>query len=153
MVIIFCGVPGSGKSTIAKGLAAKLKKWGNYKLFVSDKVSRGVYKKIPQFLKENLGKVSFILIDATFYKKKWRDMVYKIAKEKKEKVFTIYLHCQLKTCLKRNKERKPSIPEKAVHIIYHQMEKPKKPDVSIDTDKVGPKEAISQILREIKKKS
>lgn len=153
MTIIFCGIPGSGKSTIAKRLVNKLKKSGSYKLFVSDKVTRSVYKKIFQFLKENLNKVDFIIIDATFYKEKWRDMVYKIAKEKKEKVLTIYLHCSLKTSLLRNKKRKPKILEKAVHIIYHQMEEPKKPDVSIDTDKVGPEGAISKILREIRKKS
>lgn len=165
MVIIFCGVPGSGKSTVAKKLVRKLKKLGTWKLFVSDRVARSVYKKISQFLKENLGKprsekesllrgkVDFIIIDATFYKKKWRDIVYQIAKKKKEKVFTIYLHCSLKTSLLRNKKRKPKIPEKAVHIIYHEMEEPKKPDVSIDTDKVGPEGAISKILREIRKKS
>lgn len=153
MTIIFCGIPGSGKSTIVKRLVKKLKKLDSYKLFISDKVTKSVYKKISQFLKENLGKVDFIIIDATFYKKKWRDMVYKITKERKEKVLTIYLHCSLKTSLLRNKKRKPKIPEKVVHILYHQMEKPKKPDISIDTDKIKLKEAVFRILRKIEKGS
>ncbi len=69
MVIIFCGVPGSGKSTIAKLLKEKLEKSGKTRIFVSDKVSGKVYKRIFKWLKENIGKADYILIDATFYKK------------------------------------------------------------------------------------
>jgi len=155
MVIIFCGVPGSGKSTIARALAKKIKKLGSYKILISDKVSGRVYEKISEFLKENLGKVDYILIDATFYKKKWRDMVYKLAKAGGQKALTVYLHCSLDTCISRNKMRKPHIPEKAIYIISHQMEKPRYPDqvgrwvASINTDKIKPKEAVLQILRKL----
>lgn len=144
MVIIFCGVPGVGKSTIAKALEKKLKKLGNCKLFVSDKISGKVYTKIAKIVKENLNKVDFLLIDATLYKKKWRDMVYKLAK--KERVLTVYLHCSLATCLKRNKKRKPSLPDRVIHIIHHEMEKPIHPNISINTDKIKPKEAVEKIF-------
>jgi hypothetical protein len=50
-------------------LVKKLKKLGSYKIFISDKVGRNVYKKVFQFLKENLGKVDFLLIDALFIRK------------------------------------------------------------------------------------
>jgi adenylylsulfate kinase-like enzyme len=78
-------------------------------------------------------------------------VIKKIAKRKKEKIFTIYLYCSLETCIKRNKKRKPHIPEKAVFIIHHEMEKPKRPEISINTDKIKLREAVFQILGKIKK--
>lgn len=144
MVIIFCGIPGSGKSTIAKILAKKLDKLGSIKLFISDEISGQVYKRISKLLKENLNKVDYIVVDATFYKRKWREMVFKICG--KDRVVLVYVDCPLKICLQRNKERKNPLPEKVLHIISHQMEKPKKPDLIIDTKNLRPKEAVSIIL-------
>ncbi|MCD6500623.1 AAA family ATPase [bacterium] len=150
MVIIFCGIPGSGKSTIAKELAEKLKKLGTCKLFVSDKVTRQVYKRISELLKKNLGKVDYIVVDATFYKRKWQEMVFEICG--KDKVVVLDIQCPFKVCLQRNKKRKKPLPEKVLHIIHHQMERPKKPDLVIESEKIKPKEAASLIFNEIIKK-
>ena len=147
MIIVFCGVPGCGKSTIAELLTKELKKEGRVKVFVSDKVKSRVYEKALNFLEKNSGKTDFILLDATFYRKKWRDEVFK--KTGRKNVLLIYLRCSLKACLKRNKERKPQIPEKAVHIIFHQMEEPENPDILIDTEKINPKEAVGIILEKL----
>ena len=49
MVIIFCGVPGTGKSTIARMLAEKL---GEVKLLVSDEIRGKSYPRIYEFVKE-----------------------------------------------------------------------------------------------------
>lgn len=149
MVIIFCGVPGSGKSTIARLLYQKLKEKGA-KLLISDEIRGKRYERIYSWLKENLGKANYLIVDATFYKKEWREKVKEIANG--ENVFTIYLHCSLKTCLERNRQRKPSFPDKVIHIINAEMEKPEKPDVSIDTDQVNPQKAASYIFNEIMKK-
>jgi len=148
MIVIFCGIPGSGKTTAAELLAKELKKKGKAKIFTSDKISGSFYRKIPRILKENLNQVDFLILDATFYKKEWRDLVKSLAKD--QKVFTIYFKCPVSICLKRNKKRKAGIPEKAVHIMAHQMEKPKKPDILINTKKVKPKEAVKMILEKLK---
>jgi len=146
MIIIFCGIPGAGKSTIAKRLVKKLQKFGKTcKIFVSDKVGSKVYQKALDFLKKNRGKFDFLIFDATFYKRGWREIIQKEAGS--EKVFIIYLYCPLEICLERNRKRKPQIPEKAVHIIFHQMEIPENPDISIDTEKIKPKEAVELILK------
>jgi len=150
MVIIFCGIPVTGKTTIAKLLVKKLEKKGKVKIFISDKISGSFYKKIPRILKENLNEVDFVILDATFYKEKWRDLVYKLAK--RQKVFLIYVHCPLAVCLKRNKKRRAGISEKAIHIISHQMEKPKRSDISINSKKIRPKEAVKKILRKVRLK-
>lgn len=150
MVIIFCGIPGSGKSTLAKILHKKLEKLGRSKLFISDDISSKVYKKISVLLKENLNKFDYIVVDATFYKREWREMVRKICG--KDKVITLYIDCPLKVCLRRNKKRKNPLPDKVLYIIHHQMEKPRHPTLVIDAQKTTPKTAVSLILAEIIKK-
>lgn len=147
MVIIFCGVPGTGKSTVVKKLANLLRKKGSVRFFISDQIPGQRYKRIFNLLRESLDKTDYILIDGTFYKKKWREEIKEIAG--KENVFTCYLHCSLKSCLERNKGREPSVPDKATYIIEKEMEKPQEPDISIDTDEVNPEEAVSQILRKL----
>ncbi len=130
-------------------MAAALEKRGkSVRLFVSDEIAGRIYKKIPAILKRNLDKVDFVLLDATFYKKKWRDLVKKLAG--RHRIFTIYVHCKLATCLKRNKKRRPSLPEKVIHIMYRRMEKPRRPDISLDTEKIKPREAVKRILRKMK---
>ncbi len=150
MVIIFCGIPGSGKSTQAEELEKILRKLGKTKLFISDEISGKVYEKISALLKENLTRFDYIIVDATFYKKKWRDMVFEICG--RDKVITLYVDCPLKVCLERNKKRKNPLPEKVIHIIYHRMEKPKKPDLVIDTQKTKPKTAATLIFAKVIKK-
>lgn len=148
MIIIFSGIPGVGKTTLAKALEKKLKKLGTLRLFSSDKISGKVYEKIGKIVRENKEKFDFLLIDATFCKRKWQNMVYRLARP--QKVLTIYLHCSLETCLKRNKKRKPSIPEKAIHILHYEMERPLKPDIPIDTDKIGKNKATNLIFQKAK---
>jgi len=145
MVIIFCGVPGSGKSTIARRLIQELKKLGKVKFLISDEIRRRRYEQIYQWLQKNLNTTDYLIVDATFYKKEWREKVKEIANS--QNVFTIFLYCSLKTCLERNQKRKPSFPERVIHIIDAEIEKPEKPDISIDTDKIKPEEAVSQILK------
>lgn len=147
MIIIFCGVPGSGKSTIAKILSKKLGELGSAKLFISDKISSRVYKRIFELVKQYKNKVDYLIFDATFYQKKWREAVYQLAA--KTKTITIYTRASLETCLKRNRKRKPSLPEKVVHIIYHSFEKPRGPEISIDTEKVKPNQAVKLILKKV----
>lgn len=148
MVIVFCGIPGSGKSTIARMLKEELEKFGQTKIFISDKVSGKVYRKISKWLKENLGKADYILIDATFYKKEWRDQILTLVG--KEAVLIVYLYCKLETCLERNKKRESSLQKRVIYIINSQMERPENPDLSINTDEIQPGEAVCQILAKMK---
>lgn len=148
MIIVFCGVPASGKSTIAKTLKEKLQ---DVYLLVSDDIGARTYCNIMKQVKEKTGRYRYMVIDATFYRKKWRDELGE-AVDGRDVVKLVYIHCSPETCLVKNRGRKDSIPEKAVHIIWNCFEKPGDPDVSIDTDELTPEEAVEKILERIKYK-
>lgn len=150
MVILFCGIPGSGKTTIAQNLVGRLEKISKTKLFVSDKLKPPVYKKFFRLIKENRGLYDFLIFDGTFYKKSWREKMKKLAG--REKFLLIYIKCSLSVALKRNRKRSPSIPERAIHIIYRQMEIPKRADLTINSGKLSVAESVKRALRLIKSK-
>lgn len=149
MVILFSGIPGCGKTTIVRLIAMRLRKLGSLRIFISDKLRSPVYQKFFKLLRVHAGRYDFLIFDATFYKKKWRDEMRRIAK--KERVFIVYLDCSLRTALERNKKRRAGIPEKAVYIVFHQFEKPKRPDIIIDTEKTGADDAALHIFKMIKR--
>ena len=161
MVIIFSGVPRTGKSTTARGLADQLKKLGKVIILIKEEPSqvyegfREIYRThnyqgLLRLLRENLNKADYIIMDATFYNREWREIAKEITG--KNNVFTIYLHCSLKTSLERDKQTELPVGAGGICKINKEMEKPEKPDISIDTDKVKPEEAVSQILEKIKEK-
>jgi len=148
MVILFCGIPGSGKTTIAEILATRLSATGRVKLLTSDRMKPPVYRRLFQALKAGRGEGDFFILDATFYKKEWRDRVAELAAG--ETVVTVYLHCPRELALQRNRERRPNISERALHIVYHRMEPPDHPDLAIDTSKTTPEQAAELICRRLR---
>lgn len=152
MIVIFCGVPGSGKSTVAERLVQELLKRGkSCELFVSDETEKGVYDALFDFLQEKVNEVDCLVVDATFYRKKWRDRAREIAEGQNEDIHTAHFLCDLETCIQRNEERFPEerVPEKAIHIINSEMEKPESPDLQINTGKLSPEEAAQKILQKL----
>ena len=146
MIVILCGPPASGKSTIAMRLAERLK---DFKLISSDEFKRKTYKHMFVETERWAGRVKYLILNGTFYKKEWRDKIKEISEMKGEKVLTAYITCSLRTCLKRNKLREDQIEEKAVRIIYNQIEKPETPDILIDTDVSSVDEAVETILKSL----
>ena len=147
MIILFCGIPGSGKTTIAEILVTRLSATGRVKLLTSDRMRPPVYRRMFQALEAAHGKEDFFILDATFYKKEWRDRVAELAAG--APVVTVYLNCPRELALQRNSERLLKISERALHIVYHRMEPPAEADVVIDTSKTAPSEAAEMILRRV----
>lgn len=118
------------------------------KLIVFDEISGKVFKRIFKVLKTSLDEIDYLLVDATFYKRSWREMTETIGG--KGHVLTCYLHCSLETCLARNRERDPSLPERVIYVISKEMEPPSHPFISIDTEKTTPEEAAFKIAEGIR---
>ena len=142
MIVLFCGPPASGKSAIVKRLVKEL---GDWKLIASDEFKRKTYRHMFIETERWAGRVRYLILDGTFYKKEWRDRIREIAEERREEVLTVYVTCSLKTCLERNRLRKEQIDEKAVSIIYNQIEKPEKASLSLDTDVLSVDEAVRML--------
>jgi adenylylsulfate kinase-like enzyme len=148
MIILFCGIPGSGKTTIADILRQHLAELGQVRMLNSDKLRGPVYRRLLKAIAPDRERSDFLILDATFYKKEWREQVRALAQG--EEVLTVYLHCPLNLALERNRERRPNISEKALHIVFHKMEPPENPTVSIDTATTAALDAAVKILNLIK---
>jgi predicted kinase len=79
MIVLFCGIPGSGKTTIAELLAERLAHLGRVQVLSSDKLKRPVYAKFFKLLAPDQKRADFLIFDATFYKKEWRQQVKSLA--------------------------------------------------------------------------
>jgi tRNA uridine 5-carbamoylmethylation protein Kti12 len=93
-----------------------------------------------------IGNNQYIIVDATFYKRSWREQLLNVIGSRDE-VKLVHVHCSLETCLRRNREREDPIPERAVYIIWNKFEEPVNPDISINTDQKTPEEATEIILQ------
>jgi tRNA uridine 5-carbamoylmethylation protein Kti12 len=144
---MFCGVPASGKSTIAQILNERLPE---VNMIVSDDISKHTYYNIMRKVDERIGEYKYIIVDGTFYKEKWRKELREVVGDRDD-IKLVYVQCSLETCLQRNQERGDSIPEKAIHIIWNDFDEPEDPDISINTEKNTSQETVEIILREIEK--
>jgi adenylylsulfate kinase-like enzyme len=148
MIILFCGIPGSGKTTIAEILRQHLTGLGQVRMLSSDRLRGPVYRKLLKAIAPDRERSDFLILDATFYKKEWREQVSALSQG--ENVLTVYLHCPLNVARERNRERRPNISEKALHIVFHKMEPPENPTLSIDTAKTPAQDAAAKVLKLIK---
>ena len=117
-------------------------------LISSDAFKRTVYDRIMRETERRLGKQKYLIIDATFYRKRWRDRLREITSDE-ERVVTIFIDCSLETCLERNREREKPIPEEAIRIIWNEFERLDDYDTYINTEKVGISKAVDIILRQL----
>ena len=131
MIILFCGIPGSGKTTISTLLAERLTALGTVQLINSDTLRGPIYRKLLKLARPEERTAEFLVLDATFYRQEWREQVRQIAAP--EKVIVVFLECPINAALERNRAREPKISVKAVHIMFHRMQRPEHPDVLIDT--------------------
>ena len=119
-LIYITGLPGSGKSTIAKDL---------FELLASEKIE-AVYLRLDDIRKEIVPEPHYteeerervyqayakrgielvrngknVILDATAHRKKWRDMV----RAQAENFMEVYIKCDLNICVKRESERKEGL--------------------------------------------
>ena len=146
MLLVLFGPAGVGKTTIAGKLMEAL---NDAHVISSDNFRSRVYDRMLREVADKLGRHEVLILDATFYRKKWREKLRDLTSGK-DLIVNVFLYCSLETCLKRNREREEAIPEAAVRTIWRGFEMPEDPDVYIDTGKLSVEEAVDKILKIIK---
>lgn len=158
------GIPSSGKSTLAKAVAKKLRAQGlRVVILESDELRRLLTPEsryteeerdffyramavIGKFLVENGVTVIF---DATAHKRIYREYTRKLIKNFLE----IYVYAPLEVCMERDvkglykKALKGEI--KTLPGLQVKYEEPTNPDLTIETHKQSIEEAVNKILKKI----
>lgn len=102
-LILVCGLPGTGKTTVAEAIAAKAKAY----VLSTDVIRREVvdkpdysenekemvYNLVFGMAQQMLGSSKNVLVDGTFYRKELRDKVKKIAASMKSELVIVEVIC------------------------------------------------------------
>ena len=169
------GLPGSGKSSVARALINKLKKRGIHAQIVSSDMLREVVTPAPTYSEEErdmvYGAIVFVaelltrngvnvVIDATANRRKYRDD----ARRQIPRFMEAYLKCPLEVCVQRETKRKETFH--APEGIYRKAftgrsatvpgvgvpyEEPLNPEVVVDADKLDAEECAERILEALTK--
>ncbi len=175
MQIAWCiwitGLPGSGKSVVAEALHRFLAQKGIQAQVLASDALRKILTPEPKYSLDERNRVYAtlvyvakllaqndvnVIIDATGNLERYRDS----AREQIPNFMEVYLECPLKVCIEREAERKDNrlaprkIYEKAlkgeattVPGIGQPYQRPKNPEVTIDTTKHTPEQAARKILK------
>jgi tRNA uridine 5-carbamoylmethylation protein Kti12 len=142
MLLLLCGPPAVGKTTIASRLRERLAETGREAtLLRSDQFDRQTYEQMYE--RVTAAPETEWILDGTFYKQEWRDRFRSI-----RDVTLAYITADLETCIERNQHRDDPIDEQGVHVIYHEFDEPEA-DIVLDTDVLAPNEAVEQLRDEI----
>lgn len=152
--MIFCGVPGSGKTTIAK-LAAEglenamhiqtdaVRAMLSHPVF-GQKESQFVYDICYGIAKEALRAGYLVLLDATFMRNEYRSEARNRLRRYCTRIDTVWIDCTLKTALERNSLRESPIPPEKLEGIHSGFENPKRA-LRIDSSTIAPEAAARRV--------
>lgn len=161
------GIPSSGKSTIAKGLEARLRELGvDVEVLESDVVRRYLTPR-PTYSEEErdafysslvfIGELLVrhgvnVIFDATAHKRAYREE----ARKRIEKFVEVYVKCPLEEAMRRDVKglyRRAMTGEvTSLPGLQVPFEEPSSPDVVVDTSRLKPEEAVEVIIRKLRAK-
>lgn len=158
-LLIFCGIPGSGKTTVARlvvsgiedsihiqtdGVRAMLP----HPVF-GQKESQFVYDACYGIAKEALRAGYLVVIDGTFMREEYRSEARNRLRRYCARIDTVWVDCTLKTALKRNSLRDVPIPPEKLEGIHAGFQEPKRA-LRIDSSSLAPDAAAKRVAKALR---
>jgi predicted kinase len=158
-LVVFCGIPGSGKTTIAKLVASSfedsilietdaVRKMLAHATFSPDE-SRFVYEACFAIAKEALKAGYFVFLDGTFLREEYRQDARKLLGEYCERVDTVWVRCDLAIALERNHGRHAEVPAVKVKAMFDAFEPPSVA-VRVDNSRMAPESSARRVIMALK---
>lgn len=139
MILVICGPPGAGKTTIATALAGRLETRGEpVRLHHSDAFSSRTYEQLYERARADPDE-TITIVDGTFYKRRWQTQFHTL-----EHVRFVHVTASLETCLERNRTRADPIDEQGVHVVSREFTEPDAA-LEIDTDDCAVETAVDRL--------
>ncbi len=162
MMLILCGIPGSGKTTIAKELSRRIS--GEVMHVETDKIrfmipsptyskeeSELVYEIMFSTAAASLARGYTVILDATFPREEYRKQAKSVARAQATPCLVVYVECSRKEALERNRLRKARgrIAPKVIDRIASYFEEPGDA-LRIDSESLSPRRSAALILSHLK---
>jgi len=142
VIVVVCGPPAAGKTTLALGLQRRLDADGReFRAVHTDDLSSPRYERLFERVAEAPGENW--LLDGTFYEREWQERVREFPD-----VSVILVTADRETCVRRNRER-DGIDERGVKVVYDEFDRPDA-DFVVDTDILRVSKAVDLAVERVR---
>ncbi len=154
-LVIFCGIPGGGKTTIAKLVAGSFER----SILIETDVVRGMLAR-PSFEPEEsrfvydacfgmaeaaLGGGYFVALEGTFLKEDYRQEALSRLGRFSSRTDAVWVDCDLETTLRRNSARRAVVPPERVRSMFEMLEPPRDA-IRVDSSLMTAESAAKRVL-------